>query len=144
MPAGQLKLGVAGLVSISKQFHFSASHVLDKLPSWHQCARMHGHNYIVVMELSAHPDELTEAGFVRDYADLDRFKTWLDDTLDHRHLNDVMPISTSAENIALWISSRWTDEYPELTAVWVSETPRTWAVYRVEPRRPDRAGAASD
>lgn len=139
-PAGQLKLGVAGLLTISKQFHFSASHVLDKLPSWHKCARMHGHNYVVVMELSAHPDDLTEAGFVRDYGDLDRFKTWVDETLDHRHLNEVMGISTSAENMALWIFSRWTEQYPELTAVWVSETPRTWAVYRVEPRRAPTEG----
>ncbi|WP_329392141.1 6-pyruvoyl trahydropterin synthase family protein [Streptomyces sp. NBC_01716] len=123
------------MVTISKQFHFSAGHVLDVLPSWHQCARMHGHNYVVVMELAAHPDDLTDAGFVRDYGDLDRFKTWLDETLDHRHLNDVMDVSTSAENIALWIFSQWSGEYPELTAVWVSETPRTWAVYRVEPRR---------
>ncbi|MFB7231613.1 6-pyruvoyl tetrahydropterin synthase family protein [Streptomyces fimicarius] len=118
------------MLTITKQFHFSASHCLDVLPSWHKCARMHGHNYVVVMELSAHPHELTEAGFVRDYGDLDAFKTWVDDTLDHRHLNDSMAISPSAENMALWIFSEWTDRYPELTAVWVSETPKTWAVYR--------------
>ncbi|MFE6027001.1 6-pyruvoyl trahydropterin synthase family protein [Streptomyces niveus] len=123
------------MLTISKQFHFSASHVLDKLPSWHKCARMHGHNYVVVVELSAHPEDLTEAGFVRDYGDLDRFKTWVDETLDHRHLNEVMGISTSAENMALWIFSQWVERYPELTAVWVSETPKTWAVYRVERRR---------
>ncbi|MFD3523949.1 6-pyruvoyl tetrahydropterin synthase family protein [Streptomyces sp. NPDC058653] len=122
------------MVSISKQFHFSAGHVLDTLPSSHKCARVHGHNYVVVVELAAHANDLTEAGFVRDYGDLDRFKTWLDETLDHRHLNDVMDVSPSAENLALWIFTRWSEEYPELTAVWVSETPRTWAVYRVEPR----------
>ena len=78
------------MLTITKEFHFSASHVLDVLPAWHQCARMHGHNYVVVLELSARPEDLNEAGFVRDYRDLDAFKKWMDDTLDHRHLNEAM------------------------------------------------------
>lgn len=135
---GELRPSMAGTVTITKEFHFSASHVLNKLPSWHKCARMHGHNYIVVMELSAHPDNLTEAGFVRDYGELDAFKKWIDDVIDHRHLNDVMDISPSAENMALWIFSHWAAKYPELAAVWVSETPKTWAIYRTQ------AGEAPD
>ncbi|MFC9066710.1 6-pyruvoyl trahydropterin synthase family protein [Streptomyces harbinensis] len=117
---------------ISKEFHFSASHVLDRLPSWHQCARMHGHNYVVVLELSARAEDLTEAGFVRDYRDLDPFKKWLDDTLDDRHLNEALgeTISPSAENLAKWIFDAWVEQIPELAAVRVSETPKTWAVYR--------------
>lgn len=122
------------MLSISKEFHFSASHVLD-LPAWHRCARMHGHNYIIVLELSARPEDLNEVGFVRDFFDLDEFKKWVDDALDHRHLNEVMPESPSSENLAMWVFNRWIDRFPELTAVRVSETPRTWAVYR-----PERAG----
>lgn len=78
------------MLRITKEFHFSASHVLDRLPSWHPCARMHGHNYVVVLELSARREDLTEAGFVRDYRELDTFKKWMDETLDHRHLNEAM------------------------------------------------------
>lgn len=120
------------MLTITKEFHFSASHVLDRLPSWHPCARMHGHNYVVVLELSARREDLTEAGFVRDYRELDAFKKWMDDTLDHRHLNEAMGggISPSAENLAAWIFDFWIDRYPELTAVKVSETPRTWAECR--------------
>ncbi|GAB2872010.1 6-pyruvoyl trahydropterin synthase family protein [Streptomyces mayteni] len=123
------------MFTITKEFHFSASHVLDRLPSWHPCARMHGHNYVVVLELSARADQLTEAGFVRDYRDLDDFKKWLDDTLDHRHLNDVMgpETPTSAELLARWIFDAWADRYPELTEVSVSETPKTRAHYRPAP-----------
>ncbi len=75
---------------ISKEFHFSASHVLGTLPSWHPCARLHGHNYVVVLELSAEDHALAPPGFVRDYRDLDGFKKWVDATLDHRHLNEAM------------------------------------------------------
>ncbi|MFF5703940.1 6-pyruvoyl tetrahydropterin synthase family protein [Streptomyces sp. NPDC012794] len=119
------------MLTITKEFHFSASHVLDRLPSRHPCARMHGHNYVLVLELRARREDLTEAGFVRDYRDLDAFKRWVDDTLDHRHLNEAMGgASPSAENLALWVFDLWTERIPELAAVKASETPKTWAEYR--------------
>ena len=41
------------MYTIAKQFTFSASHQLDHLPEDHQCARLHGHNYVVEIVLSA-------------------------------------------------------------------------------------------
>ncbi|MFC7219535.1 6-pyruvoyl tetrahydropterin synthase family protein [Streptomyces polyrhachis] len=38
----------------------------------------------------------------------------------------------SVENLAAWIFDQWTGRFPELTAVKVSETPKTWAEYRPE------------
>ncbi|MCD0452341.1 6-carboxytetrahydropterin synthase [Actinocorallia sp. API 0066] len=120
------------MLTITKEFHFSASHVLSTLPEWHPCARIHGHNYIVRLELSAPRESLGPHGFVRDYRDLDPFKLWLDKTLDHQHLNEALPPTTtpSAENLALYIYDHWKSHYPELTAVSISETPKTWATYR--------------
>ncbi|WP_111430133.1 6-carboxytetrahydropterin synthase QueD [Rhodobacteraceae bacterium DSL-40] len=113
---------------ISKEFHFSASHQLGHLPPEHQCARLHGHNYVVVVELAAR--ELDAQGFVRDYHELAPLKDYIDTRFDHRHLNEVMNVPTTAENMARhffdWCRSRW----PETTAVRVSETPKTWAEYR--------------
>jgi 6-pyruvoyltetrahydropterin/6-carboxytetrahydropterin synthase len=116
---------------ISKEFHFSASHVLEGLPEGHQCGRMHGHNYVVVLELSASDGGLTEPGFVRDYGELADFRRWIDNAVDHRHLNDVLADrNPSAENIARWVYDRWSGYYPELSAVQVRETFRTTAEYR--------------
>lgn len=113
---------------ISKEFHFSASHQLSGLPDEHQCSRLHGHNYIVVVELSS--DELDCNGFVRDYHELSALKTYIDEKLDHRHLNDLFDFPSTAENLAKhffdWSRVRW----PEISAVRVSETPKTWAEYR--------------
>lgn len=119
------------MVTITKEFHFSAGHILDRLPSRHPCACLHGHNCIVALELSAHREALTEAGFVRDYRDLGEFKEWMDDTLDH-HLNEAIEegFPPTAENLATWIFGLWTERFPELTAVRVYETPKTWAQYR--------------
>ncbi|QXE33265.1 6-carboxytetrahydropterin synthase [Streptomyces sp. GMY02] len=116
---------------ISKEFHFSASHRLDGLPEEHPCGRLHGHNYVVELELSAAGDGLDETGFVRDYGDLGDFKKWLDSDVDHRHLNEVLEgVNPTAEHLSRWLYERWVSRYPELSGVRISETAKTWAEYR--------------
>lgn len=114
---------------ITKEFHFSASHILGGLPDGHPCGRMHGHNYIVKVELQAY--RLDEKGFVIDYGDLSPLKHYIDRELDHRHLNDILRVNPSAENLAKHLFDFCADIWPQTSAVWVSETPKTWAVYRV-------------
>ncbi|MCZ4281499.1 6-pyruvoyl tetrahydropterin synthase family protein [Kiloniella laminariae] len=114
---------------ISKQFAFSASHQLFGVPAGHPCSRLHGHNYIVEIELSG--ATLNQAGFVRDYLELGILKQYIDDELDHRHLNEVLGDDlVTAERLAKhlfdWARAHW----PEVTAMRVSETPKTWAEYR--------------
>ncbi len=114
---------------ITKEFHFSASHQLSHLPADHQCARLHGHNYIVVVELAA--AELDADGFVRDYSDLSILKRYIDDTLDHRHLNDVFGHEkVTSEFLARHFFEWCRERFPEISSVRVSETPKTWAEYR--------------
>jgi len=112
---------------IAKQFHFSSSHIIDGLPDTHKCSRLHGHNYIA--ELVLESDTLDEFGFIVDYHDLKPFKEIIDNELDHRHLNDVLPGSTSAEAIAEWLYNRAKALWPQVSKVRVSETSRTWAEY---------------
>lgn len=117
------------MYTINKEFTFSASHQLFGLPDGHPCARLHGHNYAVQVELQAMA--LNAHGFVRDYRELTAFKNYLEEEVDHRHLNDLFGNdSVTAERLAgrffAWCKSRW----PETSAVRVSETPKTWAEYR--------------
>ncbi|MCY1666136.1 6-carboxytetrahydropterin synthase QueD [Rhizobium sp. SL86] len=114
---------------ITKEFHFSASHQLHHLPADHQCARLHGHNYIVVVELAG--ENLNADGFVRDYHDLAPLKHYIDTHFDHRHLNEVLGHSlTTAETLAKHFFDWCKARFPETSAVKVSETPKTWAEYR--------------
>ena len=117
------------MYTISKEYHFSAAHHVPALEDDHPCKRMHGHNYIVSIEMRS--ETLNEAGFVRDIKELDTFKAYLDDNFDHRLLNDVVEkdqVSTEhlAKHFFDWCKSRW----PEVTAVRVQETPKIWAEYR--------------
>lgn len=113
---------------ITKTFDFAASHQLTHLPEGHQCARLHGHNYLVTVVLEG--DELDGNGFVEDYGQLKDVKAFLDGTLDHQHLNDVLTFPTTAENLARALYGRFKKDHPALAEVVVSETPKTTASYR--------------
>ncbi len=113
--------------TISKEFGFSASHQLTGLEENHPCSRLHGHNYIVKVTLGA--DNLDEIGFVTDYRELEPIKTFVDNVLDHRHLNNVVEENPTAECLAFAIYQRFADQFPELISVSISETPKTWATY---------------
>ena len=114
---------------ISKEFHFSASHQLRELPDYHQCGRLHCHNYIVGAELTG--SELNQHGFLRDYQDLSPLKTYIDAELNHRHLCDVLGHDqTTAERLTEYFYDWCLPLWPEVSAVKVSETPKTWAEYQ--------------
>lgn len=122
------------MYEITKDFHFSASHVLDGLPSEHPCARLHGHNFIVRLHLAA--EHLNSVGFVVDYRELGDFADWLDESFDHRHLNDVVSFNPTAENMCKHLYKRASKQFGlPVSAVSWSETPKTWATYRPEADR---------
>jgi len=87
---------------------------------------LHGHNYEV--ELILQSDQLDEFGFVVDYGELRPFKDFIDETLDHRHLNDILT-PTTAEALAEFLFRKARELWPQTVAVRVSETPKTWAEY---------------
>jgi 6-pyruvoyltetrahydropterin/6-carboxytetrahydropterin synthase len=114
--------------TIRKRFTFAASHQLGGLPEDHQCARLHGHNYVVWLELAS--DRLVAPGFVRDFGELKRFKAYLDGALDHRHLNDVLDCNPTAELLAWHLYEIADDLWDGVVAVAVEETETSWAEYR--------------
>jgi 6-pyruvoyltetrahydropterin/6-carboxytetrahydropterin synthase len=118
------------MYKIKKEHHFSASHQLEGVPEGHPCGRLHGHNYKVEAVLEG--EELTEPGFVRDFGDLDVLWKYIDEELDHHDLNAKLPCRTSAECIARHLYEKAKPDLPELAAVRVSETPKSWATYRPE------------
>lgn len=114
---------------ITKDFDFAASHQLRGLPASHKCSRLHGHNYLVRITLAA--EQLDPVGFVVDYGALASFKALLDNRLDHRHLNDVLQANPTAEVLAAWLFGQAADLGFPVVEVAVSETPKTWAWYRL-------------
>ena len=118
------------MYKISKEFSFSASHILHGLADCHPCSRLHGHNYVVTIHLKS--ATLNEVGFVKDYRELELVKKYIDDNLDHRHLNDLFEFNPSAENLAKHLYDIFSEMIPEIYAVEISETPKTSAIYETE------------
>jgi 6-pyruvoyltetrahydropterin/6-carboxytetrahydropterin synthase len=116
--------------TIWKRFEFSASHWLEGMPEGHPCARIHGHNYVVELELTA--QSLGPEGWVKDYGELAPFREWLDHHLDHRHLNDVLHDNPTAELVAIHLFNVATCacDLDDVSAVRVYETPKTCAEFR--------------
>ena len=115
------------MYTISKEFHFSASHELKGLSQDHPCTKLHGHNYIVIVELKS--KNLNAVGFVKDYRELTSIKTFIDGALDHKHLNDFLDFNPSAENIAKHLFDLFKPNFPQLSAISVKETDKTIARY---------------
>ena len=111
--------------TIEKEFTFEAAHYLRDYDG--DCGRVHGHSYRVVLVLQS--DELVEPGFVRPFRDLDAFKRFVDETLDHQLLNDKLPFTPTTEYLAKHLFGVAKAMFPELVKVRVSETAKTWVTY---------------
>ena len=107
------------MYKITKEFSFCASHRLEGLPADHPCIKVHGHNYIVVVELQS--AVLDKTGMVVDYRKLDLIKQYIDNHFDHNHLNDILEVNPTAENIAKHIFDIFDKTYPQLISVMVKE-----------------------
>lgn len=116
---------------IGIEYQFESGHFLTGLRSDHKCARQHGHNYILIVELES--DALDDAGFVRDYFDIRPIKEYIDAHWDHRLLNDVVDFSPTVENLSKFLYEKFRDEFPELSSITIKETPSTYCTYS-EPK----------
>lgn len=116
------------LSSIGKQYSFSAAHCLPCVAEDHPCHRMHGHNYVVEVEIRGDTKVGNEknSGFCNgvDFVWVDSIIKPLIEKLDHHTLNDIIENPT-AENIAEWFLANATPAIFYSVTVW--ETPKCWA-----------------
>lgn len=115
---------------IAKSFKFSASHQQLGLDPTHPCARLHGHNYELIIYLESETYDKT-TGFVFDVYALKPIKDYIDSTLDHRHLNEVLSFPPSCELLAkhfFWLAHALT---PLVAKVRLYETETIFAEYEL-------------
>ncbi|MFC7391790.1 6-carboxytetrahydropterin synthase QueD [Scopulibacillus cellulosilyticus] len=87
-------------VAVTKQFTFDAAHHLHCYEG--KCKSMHGHTYRLVITISGF---LNDIGIAVDFGDIKSlFKKAIEEKLDHRYLNEVLPpMNTTAENMVVWM-----------------------------------------
>ena len=116
-------------MQIVKQFKFESAHVLPHHAG--KCARLHGHSYRLDVALRGPLQTSGPAqGMVEDFDVLAAVvEREVIDTLDHRHLNDIIENPT-CERILEWIWKRLRPHLPAMDEVTLWETATSRAVLR--------------
>ncbi len=111
---------------------FAAAHALRDYPG--DCARVHGHNWKVEVEVRA--SALNDIGMGMDFKDIKAATKAVIGGLDHRHLNEIPPfdaINPTAENIAAYLyrelGTRLNSEVVRVHQVTLWETERACVSY---------------
>lgn len=115
--------------TLFKDFQFEAAHHLPNVPEGHKCGRLHGHSFMVRIEVTGEVDAHT--GWVMDFAELKAAFKPIWQRLDHYNLNDIPGLENpTSEVLAAWIWQQLKLQLPELSAVMVKETCTAGCVYK--------------
>ena len=124
-----------GVYEVYIKTHFSAAHALKGYQG--DCARMHGHNWII--EVYVKCKELDEIGIGIDFRDIKNAVKEVINELDHFNLNDLPAFketNPTSENIAKYlyqeIGKKFNSETVQVSKVKVCETPGAGAFYYEE------------
>ena len=103
-----------------RRFRFEAAHQLPNVPAGHQCGRMHGHGFEVILHAN---QALADQDMGVDFDQLAVLWAPLHEALHYRCLNDIpgLEIPTS-EMLAAWLWRRIKPALPALSWVTVYET----------------------
>lgn len=112
-----------------KDFQFEAAHLLPYVPEGHKCGRLHGHSFMIRIEVTGEVD--AHSGWVMDFAELKAAFKPIWERLDHHYLNDIPGLENpTSEVLASWIWQQLKPQLPELSAVMVKETCSAGCVFR--------------
>lgn len=98
----------------------SAAHHLPNVPAGHKCGRLHGHSFMVRLEITGEVDAHT--GWVMDFSEIKRHSSRFTITVDHYYLNDIPGLENpTSEVLAAWIWQEMKPVLPLLSAVMVKK-----------------------
>jgi len=115
--------------TLFKDFMFEAAHHLPNVPAGHKCGRLHGHSFLVRLEITGEVDAHT--GWIMDFAELKAAFKPIYDQLDHYYLNEIAGLENpTSEVLAKWIWDQMKPKLAELSAVTIKETCTAGCIFR--------------
>lgn len=109
-----------GNAHLWRRYRFEAAHQLPNVPAGHQCGRMHGHGFEIILHADRKEHERNDA---LDYETLDQHWAAIQQQLDHACLNDIPGLENpTSEALCGWIWQRLKQDLPSLSWVTVYET----------------------
>jgi 6-pyruvoyltetrahydropterin/6-carboxytetrahydropterin synthase len=115
-------------MKIFKEFRFEAAHRLPNVPEGHKCARLHGHSFLIKVEVEGPVG--TDSGWVMDFSKIgDAFNPILA-RLDHYYLNEIPGLENpTSEVLARWIWNELHPQLTELSSIEIRETCTSGCIY---------------
>jgi len=108
----------AAPMEVSYEFDFDAAHRFPRMPRGHRYRGVHGHSFQATVTIAGAPRP--PAGFVVDFAKLERACLALRARLDHALLNNIPGLrAPSLEHLCLWLWQRLAPRFPGLARVTV-------------------------
>ena len=120
------------MYELTVESDFSAAHLMRGHPG--ACARLHGHNYRVLVSVEG--ENLDATGMLVDFAELKAVFEGILGELDHRNLNEIPPfdeINPSSEHLARYVYGRMTDAFADrvrVSRVTIYESATSSVTYR--------------
>ena len=120
-PHSGVDLDTAGHAHVWRRYRFQSAHWLPNVPPGHQCGRLHGHGFEVIVHanqtLGANDD------LAIDYDHLDDLWAPLHFQLNYRCLNELPGLDNpTSERLSSWIWAQLKPQLPALSWVTVFET----------------------
>ncbi len=110
---------------IWRRYRFEAAHQLPNVAAGHQCGRMHGHGFEVILHANQdlHADNNHRKDMGVAFEQIDRFWQPLHEQLDFTCLNDISGLENpTSEVLAHWIWQQLKPDFKQLSWVTVYET----------------------
>ena len=115
-------------MKIFKEFRFESAHRLPNVPEGHKCARLHGHSFLVKVEVEGPIG--ADTGWVMDFAEIKRIFKPVYEKLDHHYLNDIPGLENpTSEVLAKWLWDQLKPQMPLLSRVVINETCTSGTIY---------------
>jgi 6-pyruvoyltetrahydropterin/6-carboxytetrahydropterin synthase len=129
-----------GHAHIWRRYRFEAAHQLPNVPEGHQCGRMHGHGFEVILHANQdldhgeQPQAHEDMGV--DFDQVDRLWQPLHEQLHYHCMNDIPGLENpTSEVLANWIWLQVKPQFPQLSWVTVYETHTSGCHYNGEHYR---------
>ena len=120
-------------VHLWRRFRFEAAHELPQVPAGHQCGRMHGHGFEVILHVD---QDIGEQNMGIDFDYIDACWAPFQEQLQHSCLNDIAGLENpTSEVIAAWLWNRIKPKLDNLSWVTVYETQTSGCHYDGEHYR---------
>lgn len=113
------------IFALKHQFRIESARFLPRLPEGHPCKQMHGHSFLITLDLEAsslHP----ELEWLVDFNQVSETVKPVLSKLDHKLLNEVPGLENpTSENICLYLFRQLKPSLMNLKKVSIKETPDT-------------------